>query len=129
LTGVRSLSAITLVSRKLNPGSKAPLVLKAAATLESIADKLPGMPARTSAAPLVGRAVLGSLASGIIARSLRQRILFSLLGGASAVGVTFVACSLRKLASDRGRAAGFAAGMAEDALVNAGARSLSRRVA
>jgi uncharacterized membrane protein len=60
--------------------------LQAAAAGEMVADKLPVIPARTEFGPLLGRAVLGALAGGMVARlGGRSPLLGAVLGGAGAV--------------------------------------------
>jgi uncharacterized membrane protein len=108
-------------------------LLPALALLELLADKVPGIPDRTAAGPLVGRAVAGAA----VVLALRPRS-----GVGSAVGATVVGAlaaiagahaglRLRRLLTKSlgGRAwSGAVAGLIEDALLLAAGRRLMAAV-
>lgn len=124
IAGIRSMSGPALASSIVPPESMpiGPGALKALALGEFVADKLPFMPNRTSALPLIGRAVMGGISGAAICKA-RQRPIAAgaVLGAIAAVGMSFVAFKLRTRLSKS--MPGFLVGLAEDALV-AGAGSL-----
>ena len=67
---------------------------------EAIADKLPFIPNRTDAVPLIGRAVTGGLSAAAVCSSNRRSPIWgALLGAVSAVGAAYAAYELRRRAS------------------------------
>lgn len=149
VTGMRSISGLALLSRRLASGNdarrhrnQAPLGLGSAwtrrilATLaagEMAVDKTSLMSDRTSPVSLAGRAVVGA-AAGVAAASLSggRRWVGALAGASTAMASTFFFFHLRKAATERLPIPDWMAAMTEDALVLfAGSRiaaALSREV-
>lgn len=99
-----------------------------AATLaagEMLVDKMPFVGDRIDAAPLMGRAVMGALAGGIVAHERRTSLAAgALIGAAAAVVMAHLAFHARK----RLPLPGLLGGLFEDAIVvGAGAWFASRR--
>jgi uncharacterized membrane protein len=130
LSGMRStagLTALTFPRRKRRARGRAARMLATkalrrlvpiAAAGEMIADKLPFTPDRTAPLPLVGRAVFGAIAGGIIASEERgSPVLGAALGAVTAVTVAHIAYHVRKYAHDRLSIPDMAVAGAEDALV------------
>lgn len=118
VAGMRSMSAPALVSQNLSskkPGaiSSSPLdslhsenvaaVLTALAAGEMIADKMPGIPARTEISPLIGRTLSGALCGVALCKEKGENLgLGGLLGGLAAVGSTYGCYYLRRWLSEEG---------------------------
>lgn len=112
ITGMRSMSgAATLAARHGG------MLMPAAATLaagEMIADKTSFVGNRTDAVPQAGRAVMGALVGGLVAREDGHSVwLGALVGAAAAVAATHLAYQLR----GRLPLSTVAGGMLEDAVV------------
>ena len=110
-----------------------PFVLCLAAG-ELLVDKMPGIPDRTTVAPMAARAVTGALvalASRPRSSGWRGGILSVLLGAAAATAATVAAFHLRRLANrslGNSSLVNLATGVAEDALaVSCGRRLLMTR--
>ena len=135
VSGMRSMIGAALISRHLanrhwatkadpalallsSPG--AANVLTALSAGEVIADKLPGIPARTKPFPLVARAAMGALAGAAACSEERENAAAgALIGAGAAVAVTFGAYYLRRwLTRDHGLADPVVAG-AEDTVAYA----------
>jgi uncharacterized membrane protein len=112
LTGMRSMSgAATLFARHHSVLAPATAVL---AVGEMIADKTPFVGNRTDALPQAGRAVMGAMVGGFVAREEGAAMwLGATIGAAAAVAATHVAYRLRMKLPQ----ATVAAGLIEDALV------------
>ncbi|MCP3166020.1 DUF1990 family protein [Myxococcus qinghaiensis] len=135
LAGMRSLSAPTLVSRKLAQSPEArtdplsvalskpwvPRVLEVLALGELVADKLPMTPARVKWVPMTGRIFMGTVAaaSSVSGQTRRRVVLAAAMGGLAAVASTWAFYSLRKLATGKLHIPALAAAFAEDALLAA----------
>jgi uncharacterized membrane protein/uncharacterized protein (UPF0548 family) len=135
LAGMRSMSAPTLVSRRLSqaPGPRTdplaealskpwvPKVLGVLALGELVADKLPKTPARVKFLPMAGRVLTGVLAAASSVSGQKRSVmaLAGVLGGAAAVASTWAFYSLRKVATTRFKVPKVAAAFTEDALVAA----------
>ncbi|MBF5045152.1 DUF1990 family protein [Aggregicoccus sp. 17bor-14] len=135
LAGMRSMSAPTLVSRRLaeapgplNSGLArtlakpwVPQALGLLALGELVVDKLPMTPARVKAVPLAGRIFAGALAAAAsVAGSSRGRTLAAAaLGATTAVVSAWAFFELRTLVTRRLKVPAVAAGLAEDSLVGA----------
>ena len=122
LTGMRSMAGpATIALRYGGPIRKVALLLAAG---EMVVDKLPIVGDRIEAAPLVGRAVMGALAGGLIAREARSNIpAGAALGAAAAVAAAHLAYRAR-----RGlHMPAVAGGLLEDAVVVAAGAVLARR--
>ena len=135
LAGMRSMSAPTLVSRRLSqaPGPRTdplsvalskpwvPKVLGVLALGEVVADKLPKTPARVKLLPMAGRVFTGVVAAASSVAGQKRSIvaLAAVLGGAAAVASSWAFYSLRTVATKRYHVPSVAAAFAEDALVAA----------
>ena len=122
LTGMRSMAGpATIAFRYGGAIRKVALVLAAG---EMIVDKLPVVGDRIEAAPLVGRAVMGALAGGLIAREARSPVAVgAAVGAAAALAAAHVAFRLRQ---GLGGPA-LAGGLLEDAIVVGAGAILTRR--
>ena len=114
LTGMRSMSgAAALVAGR---GGWLPRLATTLAAGEMIADKTEAIGDRINAVPLGGRAAMGALVGGVVARDHRTSILAGvLIGAAAAVAMTHVAYHLRK----RAAVSNLLGGLSEDAVVAA----------
>jgi uncharacterized membrane protein len=91
---------------------------------EMVADKTAVVGDRTDPLPLAGRAMMGALLGGWIAREQHDSILLgALLGGATAVAAAHLAYQLRSRWPD----ATTATGLVEDAIVLSAASLYARR--
>jgi uncharacterized membrane protein len=112
ITGMRSMAGIaTFVAPRSGLVRNAAVLLAAS---EMAADKTAAVGDRTDPLPLAGRAVMGAVAGGLVARQEHQGIVLGALVGASvAVVAAHLAYHLRK------RLAGstIAGGLIEDAIV------------
>ncbi len=82
-------------------GIALPVLAVALAAAELVVDKLPFVPGRTAAMPLVARALAGVLAGGWAARrSRRSPVIGAAMGGAAAVAATGLGLQLRVAAED-----------------------------
>ena len=134
--GMRSMTPPALVSRALDDRSglgrllarrhqptrglstrTAATALSLAALGEMAADKLPVIPARTTAAPLLGRIGSGALVGAVLAQARRESIVPSALAGAVAAGVSsFVMMKARAQAGAALDVPDAAVAVAEDVL-------------
>ena len=141
LTGMRSMAPAALLARQANGSRRwrwrrAPAseriarsgrvagALTLMALGEVVLDKLPGMPARTEPAPLLGRALFGGLLGATVADLLgTARALPALIGAGAAVAGAELAYRVR---AGLGRTGipDFALGVVEDAVVLAAGRAL-----
>ncbi|WP_159452051.1 DUF4126 family protein [Hymenobacter roseosalivarius] len=112
IAGMRSMSAPATISHVLSKNKskaigRSPLrflqspttakVLKGVAVSEMAADKLPGMPDRTSPPVLLGRILAGGLAGAAAYKAQNDSIVKgALIGSAVAVAATYGALYLRK---------------------------------
>jgi uncharacterized membrane protein len=141
IAGVRSATAPATLSAALAGGAVLtddPLValtirlrplLTAAALAEMGADKLPGMPDRTSPVALAGRVLLGAASGALAARAFgRPQLPAALLAGGAAAAATFASYHLRRLGSERIGLPGPAVGLIEDAALATAATALVRRL-
>ncbi len=132
VSGMRSMAAPAIVSRLASSGLLPleesqisfltnPTTTKATAILaagEAIADKLPFIPNRTQAGPLIARAVSGAMSGAAFSTGQKRSALFgALCGMAAAIGATYGAFKLRQLADKRLHIPDTFAAVAEDALV------------
>ena len=140
--GMRSMTAPALLSRALRPRHHVPQpaqalgstlarrLLAAAALGEVVADKLPGMPARTAPPVLAGRIASGALVGAATAAARREPLLFPALAGAGgAVAASYAMLALRRSADDATGLPDTAVALVEDALTVALGRTLARRAA
>jgi len=121
ITGMRSMSGAATLAAQHGGLVKQGFALLAAG--EMAADKTAFIGNRTDPLPLGGRAMMGALLGGWIARERHDSMLFgALLGGATAVAAAHLAYQLRRQWPN----ATTATGLVEDSLVLAAA-SLYRR--
>jgi uncharacterized membrane protein len=139
LTGIRSLSALTVMSMSLSgrPGefhsgpahllSSSPMStgLKLSAVGEAVADKLPFIPPRTQALPLLGRAALAAFGGAAVAQ-LRQTspIPAGAIAAFAAICSATLATGLRRFATEQIAIPNLAAGLLEDIVVVKGSAML-----
>jgi len=95
---------------------------------ELLADKLPFVPNRTAAGPLLGRAFTGGLSGAVVCSAQRRSVLAgTLIGAAAAMGAAYGAYELRRRAVRKLHLPDVIVAVAEDALVGAlGAALVSR---
>jgi len=132
LTGIRSTAGPAAVGELSNAGLIAgegsPLawfnhegvgkVLRLLVAGESIADKLPFIPARTEAGPLAARAIGGGLSgAAVCAAAKRPWWIGALIGAGAAVGASFAATKLREYATKQHDVPDRVIGVIEDAVV------------
>jgi uncharacterized membrane protein len=132
VSGLRSMMGAALISRHLarsighNEGDKLTMALSGMGTAkvlsvlsasEVVADKLPGVPARTQPGSLAARALLGALVGAAACSEKRENVAAgAIIGAGAAVAATFGAYYLRKwLTSEVGLPDPVVA-LAEDAL-------------
>ena len=136
IAGMRSMSAPALVSNHLAGGGpealsgtpfeamarpKAASLLKGLALGEMIADKLPVIPSRISAAPLIARAVSGAVCGGAICAAEGERVeLGAVAGGLAAVAGAYGFYHLRRAIGEGSKVPDPLLGLAEDAMVITG---------
>ena len=134
IAGMRSMSAPKMVSQfsevGIIPEDGAPMAwlnhptvskaLDFLSTGERIADKLPFIPARTQAGPLIARGLSGGISGAAIsARTKRPWWAGALIGAATAIGASFGAYRLRKWIHDEFKIPDAVTGVVEDAVVAA----------
>jgi uncharacterized membrane protein len=135
LTGVRSVAALSVISRHLNMRSPrysrgltgllasnvAASGLTVAAAGEMVGDKLPFVPPRTRPAPLIGRAAFAALGCAAVARSRGTSVASAaVIGAIAAVGSAALATNLRRVVTTHLRVPDFLVGLAEDGIVVSG---------
>lgn len=93
-------------------------VLRVLATGESLADKLPFLPARTEAGPLAARAITGCISgAAVCAAAKRPWWIGALIGAGAAIGASFGATKLRQWATKEHDIPDRVIGVIEDAVV------------
>ncbi|MBV8709762.1 MAG: DUF4126 family protein [Acidobacteriaceae bacterium] len=132
VSGMRSMAAPAIVSRLASSGVlpikesqisflKNSTTAKTTAILaagEALADKLPFIPNRTKALPLIARAISGAMSGAAFSTGKKRSALFgALCGMAAAIGATYGAFKLRQLADKRLQIPDTVVAIAEDALV------------
>lgn len=121
IAGIRSSSAPALVShiraREQQNGSNAKSVLGALFLGELVADMLPFMPARTKPFSLLARVVSGASSAARLDKKPHDKLRSALLGGAGALGGTFLFYQLRKEFGRRYEIPDYLLGLGEDALL------------
>jgi uncharacterized membrane protein len=132
VSGMRSMAAPAIVSRLASSGllpiedsqigfltkSKASKTTAILAAGEALADKLPFIPNRTKALPLITRAVSGAISGAAFSTGKKRSAVFgALCGMAAAIGATYGAFKLRQLANKRLEVPDTIVAVAEDALV------------
>jgi len=137
ISGMRSMMALAFFSDHAedeNHGSKANpalnflrsprtvALLKIAAGGEILMDKLPFTPARTDAAPLIGRMVMGGIAGAAVSK--KQWMQGAVVGALGALVTTYAMYHLRKSLHDDQHIPDVILGVAEDALVVTAANTI-----
>lgn len=135
--GMRSMTPPALLTRRLagrppNPDAgraegllAAPLaapVATAAMMGEIIADKLPGIPSRLDAGPLLGRVAVGVLCGTILATEREERVGAGIAGGIGALAGAFALYHLRRALTRDTGLPDLPVALAEDLLCLASAR-------
>ncbi len=140
LAGSRSMLPQVVLSRALRERRRpawlswlaapaAARVFATLATLELVADKLPGVPARVASLPLLGRALSGAAAGFVTAKERREHApLFALVGAAAALAASIVSYRARRYAMERWGMSSAGSGLLEDGLALMGAQRLERRL-
>jgi len=130
IAGLRSLSAPAAVSAAL--AERAPLAAQAAPVLqllaagETLADKLPFMPDRTSTPVLAGRVLIGAAAGAAVAAAYGRNLLVGAAVAAAAAAVSsYVGLGVRRFATDRLGLPDTLVALAEDAAVVTAGRALA----
>jgi uncharacterized membrane protein len=132
MAGMRSMSAPAVLGKISRngglEGSSGPLafihhagflpVSGALAVGELIADKLPFVPNRTAAGPLLGRALMGAFSgAAVCAARKRPWLIGALLGGGAAVGAAYGAYQLRKRIGEKLKVSDPLIALGEDVIV------------
>lgn len=132
IAGMRSMAAPAIVSQfseaGLIPEHGSPLswlnhpgvskALGVLATGEKIADKLPFIPARTTAGPLVARGLSGAVSgAAVFSRTKRPWWAGALIGAGTAVAASFAAYKARKWLNEEFNIPDPVVAIVEDALV------------
>lgn len=135
IAGMRSMMAPALISRRLTDRTgRLPVALQpwlrrgltVAATLEAGADKHPRMPARTTAVPLMGRALSGALVGWALTPRRQSALTPAVMGAVAAVASSYAFFHLRRFATGTLRLPNALAGLMEDTLALAWGRRLAR---
>lgn len=96
---------------------------------EMLADKTPYVPNRTDPAPLIGRAVIGSMSAAAFAvRRRHTPFLPAAIGAVSAIASTYAAFHTRRFVKERFHVPDKLIGLAEDALVVAAGKAVVESV-
>jgi uncharacterized membrane protein len=122
-TGLRTMMAPAALSRarRVHPVTRA--MLQAAAAGELIADKLPWIPDRIEAGPLLGRVATGAVAGAVLARrNRRSAAAGALLGGAAAAAGAIAGYHARRVIAQESGLPDLPIALAEDVLAITAAR-------
>ncbi len=96
---------------------------------EMVADKLPMVPNRTDAGPLLGRALTGGISGAVICSARKRSVLAgSLIGAAFAVGAAYAAYEMRKRLGKKFHLPDIAVALAEDVIVGTLGIALTSRL-
>ncbi|MQA91952.1 MAG: DUF4126 domain-containing protein [Gemmatimonas sp.] len=144
VAGMRSMAAPALLARGLsedglgNDGGRVEKLLSSKGVTrvlslfaggEMLVDKAPFALNRTSPLPLVGRAVIGSLAAAALSAHRHVPVLFpAAVGATSAIASTFATYHARRLAVERFDVPDRLLGLIEDALVLGISRTLADEI-
>ena len=128
----RHFSEHSIASRRLGAATslmrskRISTLMNTLAASEMAADKLPGMPDRTQAASLMGRAAFGALAGFAVAEYRGDpRTSAALAGAVSAVGSAFLFYHLRGWAANGTDLPDWVVALLEDAIVLTAGRQLA----
>ena len=125
MSGMRSMAGPAVLAINAEKQTNLTRAVPVMAIGEMIADKMPFMGDRIDPLPLAGRAFMGAIVGGLIAREEDASIVLGgFLGAATAVIVAHLAYRARMYASDR---LGTSAGFIEDGVVVSMGAALSRR--
>lgn len=140
IAGMRSMSAPALVSSHLahnglqnlsdNPlmlltSPRASSLLKILALGEMVADKLPIVPSRVSAGPLMARVVSGAISGAAVCGAVKKRTnVGAMLGGIGAIAGAYGFYYLRRRIGEETGTPDPVLGLAEDAIVVGGGKML-----
>lgn len=140
VTGLRSMTGLAGIARALAvpvdarrkaaasagvaTGDRASKIAALLALGEMVADKLPGMPARTAPVPLIGRVAVGAYIGATLARKSGRA--GGMVGAAAALLGSYCGKEVRERLSARDRPTDVALGFLEDA-VAVGATTLLAR--
>lgn len=117
IAGMRSMTAPAWAAyTRSMPGERA---LRIAAIAEMAADKVPFIPARITAAPFVGRVLIGALAAGLAEprdRSVRTPVECMIVGGVAAGLSTVASYHLRQWVDRHSKLPDAAVAVAEDSI-------------
>lgn len=142
LAGIRSLLPQAIISRALQrrtlnlPAPFAELAsepvaraLSGAALMELAGDKMPGMPHRVSAVPLLGRIASGALAGFVTGKEWRRNaLLFAGIGAGAAALSTLATYRLRMFVISRLGVSSTLSGLIEDGLALVAANAVMKRL-
>ena len=104
--------------------------LVAAAAGEMVADKMPGMPARTAPPVLAGRIASGVLVGAAVAAAQRSPLVPSAVAGAAgAVAASYAMLAVRRAAGERLGVPDATVAVAEDAMTLSLGHALAERAA
>lgn len=132
VAGIRSMAGPAVVGQLSNAGlfpeEGSPLgwlnhegvgkVLQVLQTGESLADKLPFIPSRTEAGPLVARALTGGISGAAVCTAAKRPWwVGALIGAGAAIGASFGATKLRQWATKEHDVPDRVVGVIEDAVV------------
>jgi uncharacterized membrane protein len=123
VSGSRSMLAPALVARAVGSSPYAP-ILSLFAAGEMAADKMPFIPARTDALPLVGRVASGAMVGAALTKG--NRAAGALAGAAGALAASYALVAARRYAA-AWRIPNAVAGACEDALALAAGMWALRR--
>jgi uncharacterized membrane protein len=126
ISGSRSMLAPALVARAAGVSRGAPLLATLAGG-EMLADKLPFIPARTRALPLVGRLASGAVVGSAFCAG-RSRVACAIGGAAGAVVAAYALTRVRQFVTTQRGVPNAVAGLCEDAVALAAGLWLLRRV-
>jgi hypothetical protein len=130
LSGARTTLGPVFASRDSDRWQRARPWILGGAACELLIDKIPGIPNRTAAAPLVGRAMMGS-AVALVSRPKRgasSAVFAVALGAMAAVAGAMLSFEVRRLLSRRlggHKMANLVSGAIEDGLAIAAGRALA----
>lgn len=125
MSGMRSMAGPAVLAINAEEQTALTRAVPVMAIGEMIADKTPFIGNRIDPLPLAGRAFMGAIVGGLIAREEDASVVLGgLIGAATAVIVAHLAYRARIYASDR---LGSSAGFIEDGVVVGMGAALSRR--
>ena len=125
LSGMRSMAGPAVLAVRASHQNALTRAVPALAIGEMVVDKLPFVPDRIEPLPLAGRAFMGALVGGLIARENESSVLVGgMIGAAAAIIAAHLAYRARIAVQD---SLGASAGLIEDGVVMGIASAFSRR--